>query len=103
MHGETIASYLARRVIGANYRVIVSETIKQKCLSQTTFTPTACHRAGSFKFSFDVSPQYPHEAPKVKCLTQVSIRIRKSEIDTYLIGSTGLVMSRVACLFRNSV
>eukprot|EP00854_Cymbomonas_tetramitiformis_P010799 gene10799-12775_t len=29
------------------------------------------HKGGSFVFSFDVSPSYPHEAPKVKCMTKV--------------------------------
>mmetsp|Transcript_38748 Transcript_38748/g.74255 ORF Transcript_38748/g.74255 Transcript_38748/m.74255 type:complete len:182 (+) Transcript_38748:96-641(+) len=29
------------------------------------------HRGARIKFSFDVSPVYPHEAPKVKCRTKV--------------------------------
>lgn len=28
------------------------------------------YRGGTFLFSFSVAPTYPHEAPKVKCLTQ---------------------------------
>lgn len=30
-----------------------------------------CYRGGTFLFSFQVSPIYPHEAPKVKCKTKV--------------------------------
>lgn len=30
-----------------------------------------CYRGGAFLFSFNVSPIYPHEAPKVKCKTKV--------------------------------
>mmetsp|Transcript_16536 Transcript_16536/g.22848 ORF Transcript_16536/g.22848 Transcript_16536/m.22848 type:complete len:182 (-) Transcript_16536:344-889(-) len=29
------------------------------------------HKGANVVFSFDVSPVYPHEAPKVKCLTKV--------------------------------
>lgn len=28
-------------------------------------------RGGAFKFFFDISPGYPHDAPKVKCKTKV--------------------------------
>ena len=31
------------------------------------------HRGGSFTFSFNVSPAYPHDPPKVKCKTKVRI------------------------------
>lgn len=30
-----------------------------------------CCRGGCFTFSFNVSPGYPHEPPKVKCRTKV--------------------------------
>lgn len=32
----------------------------------------SCYRGGTFLFSFQVSPIYPHEAPKVKCKTKVN-------------------------------
>ena len=42
--------------------------------SESSYNPWilfSCHRGGTFMFSFQVSPIYPHEAPKVKCKTKV--------------------------------
>ncbi|CAN1814236.1 NEDD8-conjugating enzyme Ubc12 [Linum perenne] len=36
------------------------------------FDSFSYHRGGTFLFTFQVSPIYPHEAPKVKCKTKVS-------------------------------
>ncbi|XP_022739787.1 NEDD8-conjugating enzyme Ubc12 isoform X1 [Durio zibethinus] len=42
-------------------------------LNQTSIRLTGCwfYSGGTFLFSFQVSPIYPHEAPKVKCKTKV--------------------------------
>ncbi|KAA3475653.1 NEDD8-conjugating enzyme Ubc12 [Gossypium australe] len=42
-------------------------------ITQTSIQLTGCHfcSGGTFLFSFQVSPIYPHEAPKVKCKTKV--------------------------------
>ena len=36
------------------------------------------HRGGAFVFSFNISTIYPHEAPKVKCLTKVTLFVSYS-------------------------
>lgn len=57
-------------------------------------------------FSFQVSPIYPHEAPKVKCKTKVDLLILCSLfvlfyiVDFYyviFIGSYGMVVSLIEC------
>lgn len=39
------------------------------------FSSICGYRGGNFLFSFQVSPIYPHEAPKVKCKTKVDLLI----------------------------
>ena len=45
---------------------IISKTNHLKIMDQYC-------RGGVFKFTFEVPPVYPHEPPKVKCLTKVCI------------------------------
>ncbi|OEL24534.1 NEDD8-conjugating enzyme Ubc12 [Dichanthelium oligosanthes] len=40
-------------------------------LSEFDFIFTVISRGGTFVFTFQVSPSYPHEPPKVKCKTKV--------------------------------
>jgi len=32
------------------------------------------YKGGSFKFTFDISEDYPHKPPKVKCVPKVSFQ-----------------------------
>jgi hypothetical protein len=42
----------------------------------TTTDVSTSNRGGTFTFSFSIPTIYPHEAPKVKCKTKVSVFIR---------------------------
>jgi len=40
-------------------------------LEEPSVSVQGFYKGGRFTFSFAVGPSYPHEPPKVKCLTQV--------------------------------
>jgi hypothetical protein len=42
----------------------------------TTTDISTSNRGGTFTFSFSIPTIYPHEAPKVKCKTKVSVVLR---------------------------
>lgn len=41
------------------------------CRCSVLTSPIYVRRGGKFIFDFTISPSYPHEAPKVLCLTKV--------------------------------
>lgn len=48
-----------------------------------------CYRGGTFLFSFNVSPIYPHEAPKVKCKTKV---IKLVQFSKYVVPQYSIIL-----------